>query len=117
MLFIVQGEKAMLAVYRYFPLNCIFFSFRPPPSLSHHTEDGEVIDLTGEEESIEDPDYEKIILYRHKTTGYYYSPVSDSLCDCMLAVLSIVVGRTLGSCPHTFCELLVGILDFCNRNL
>ena len=45
---------------------------------TYDIEDGEVIDLTGEEEAIEDPEYEKVILYRHKTTGYYYNPVSDT---------------------------------------
>ena len=36
-----------------------------------------MIDLTKEEETIDDPDYEKVILYHHKPTGYYYNPVSD----------------------------------------
>ena len=36
-----------------------------------------MIDLTKEEETVEDPDYEKVILYRHKPTGYYYNSVSN----------------------------------------
>ena len=41
-----------------------------------------MVDLTKDEEddTIKDPDYEKVVLYRHKTTGYYYDPVSCGSC-------------------------------------
>lgn len=41
-------------------------------------EDGEVVDLTKDEgdDTVKDPDYEKVVLYRHKPTGYYYDQVS-----------------------------------------
>ncbi|XP_065912148.1 angiogenic factor with G patch and FHA domains 1-like isoform X2 [Dysidea avara] len=44
--------------------------------INSYKEDGEVVDLTKDEEddTIKDPDYEKVVLYRHKTTGYYYDP-------------------------------------------
>jgi len=47
-------------------------------------EDGEVVDLTKDDESdaVKDPDYEKVVLYHHKPTGYYYNPVScNVICD------------------------------------
>ena len=43
-----------------------------------------MVDLTKDDESdaVKDPDYEKVVLYHHKPTGYYYNPVSyDVICN------------------------------------
>ena len=60
-----------------------------------------MIDLTKEEETVEDPDYEKVILYRHKPTGYYYNSVSGVFL-CIAVCMWLLWKYNASSLKHKF---------------